>query len=80
MYQGSHFALGEIENAHGIAFVHHLDQRAGARQFDIVRMGSNGQNIYVFHSLLTFCSSSRSSTWYLNALFPLMNTTGICSR
>ena len=73
----SHFALGEIENAHRIALVDHLDQRAGASQFDVIRMRRDGQNIYVFHSLFTFFSSSRSSTWYLNALFPLMKTTGI---
>ena len=49
---GSHFALGQIQNAHRIALVDHLDQRAGAGQFDIVGMRRNGQNVYFFHSRL----------------------------
>ena len=76
---GAHFPLGEVEDAYRVALVDHLDERARARQFDVVRVRSYGQDVDGFHSFFTFFSSSASSTWYLKALFPLMNTTGICS-
>src|SRR5215475_5669000 len=75
----SHFALSEIENTHGVPFLDHFDQGTGASEFDVIRMCGNSQNIYVFHNRFTFCSSSCSSTWYLKALLPLINMTGICT-
>ena len=75
----SHLALGEVQNAYGIPGIEHFHQRTRARQFDVIRMGGDGQDIDGFHSFLTLLSSSASSTKYLKAFFPLMNTTGTCS-
>ena len=76
---GSQLALGEVKNAYGVAFIDHFEEGARTRQFDVVGMRSDGQDVYGLHNFLAFFSNSTSSTWNLNALLPLMNTTGICS-
>src|SRR5213594_1476447 len=73
----AHFALRQVQNAHGVPFIDHLEQGAGASQLHIVGMGGNRQNVYSFHSFFTLFSSSASLTRYLKALLPLMKTTGI---
>src|SRR5439155_15725890 len=41
----SHFTLGQVENACAMSALRHFEQRAAAGLFDVVAVGSNGEDV-----------------------------------